>query len=141
MALLLDTNLVLDWIMKRPPFHQNAAEIVELCTRGKLRGYIAAHSILNIFYITRKDYSNKERRDLSKLLCDRFEIIEIGHKQILLALDSPSFKDLEDSLQIECAREKNIDYIITRDIDGFKNSKVAVMLPSEFLTLWRANPF
>jgi len=104
--------------------------------RGKLRGYLAAHTILNVFYITRKDFSVEERGDLSRLLCDRFEIIGIERKQILGALDIPDFKDLEDSLQMECANEKGLDYIITRDIKDFKDSTITAISPEKFLYLW-----
>ena len=135
-ALLIDTNIVLDWILKRRQFHQDATEIISLCMRGKLRGYLAAHTILNVFYITRKDFSVEERGDLSRLLCDRFEIIGIERKQILGALDIPDFKDLEDSLQMECANEKGLDYIITRDIKDFKDSTITAISPEKFLYLW-----
>jgi len=138
-AILIDTNLVLDWTMKRQPFHQDATEIIGLCMSGKLRGYLAAHTVLNVFYITRKDFGVEERNNFSRLLCNRFTIIGIGREQMLAALDGDGFKDLEDSLQMECAYEKNVDYIITRDVSDFKNSRITTMLPKEFLALWRTS--
>jgi len=136
MALLTDTNILLDWILKRQPFHQNATNIIELCMHGKIQGYLAAHTVLNIFYITRKDFDLEERRDLSRLLCYRFEIIGIDRRLMIEALDTFDFNDLEDGLQAKCAIEKNLDYIITRDMDGFKDSDVKAILPEDFLTLW-----
>jgi len=134
-ALLIDTNIVLDWVLKRPPFHHDATKIIDLCMRGKATGYLAAHTILNVFYITRKDLSIIERRDLSRLLCDRFEIIGIDRRSMITALDTFNFKDIEDSLQMQCAYEKSLDFIITRDIKDFKDSKIKVLLPSDFLAL------
>ena len=139
LALLIDTNIVLDWILKRPPFHENATEIIDLCMRKKVDGYLAAHTVLNIFYITRKDFNVTERRDLSRLLCSRFEIIGIDRRLIIQALDDLNFKDIEDSLQIECAIEKGLDYIITRDINHFKDSNVKSISPYEFLHKWRTD--
>ena len=136
LALLIDTNIVLDWILKRCPFHESATEIVDLCMRGKIQGYLAAHTVLNVFYITRRDFSVDERRDLSRLLCNRFEIIGVDRRTMLEAMDVIGFHDLEDSVQMRCADEKGLDYIVTRDINDFKYSEVAAIMPDDFLTLW-----
>ena len=42
-------------------------------------------------------------------------------------------EDLEDGLQIQCATKSGLDYIVTRNIDDFKNSSVPAILPSDFL--------
>ena len=47
-ALLIDTNIVLDWLLERQPFAGNAERIMEYCISGNLRGYLAGHSLLNI---------------------------------------------------------------------------------------------
>jgi predicted nucleic acid-binding protein len=133
MALLIDTNVVLDWILKRSGFHENATKIVGFCMSGKMRGYLAAHTVLNVFYITRKDFSLEERRDLSRLLCNRFEIIGVNRQIMLDALAVSDFRDLEDEVQSQCAADENLDYIITRDIGGFVNSKVRPISPNDFL--------
>ena len=135
MALLIDTNIVLDWILKRQPFHENATKLIDLCMRREIQGYLAAHTILNVFYITRKDFNVAERRDLSRLLCNRFIIIGIDCRLIIEALDLLDFKDLEDNLQIQCAIEKDLDYIITRDINDFKNSSVKALLPEDYFAM------
>jgi len=137
-ALLIDTNVILDWILKRQPFHQDATYIVDLCMHRKIRGYLTVHTVLNAFYITRKDLMLTERRDLSRLLCNRFEIIGVNREQILNALDAINFKDIEDGLQMQCAEENNLDYIITRDIKDFQNSKVKVILPEDFIAMWKS---
>jgi len=141
MALLIDTNIVLDWILKRQPFHQEASQIIDLCMCGKHHGYLAAHSILNVFYIIRKDLCVEERKDLTRLLCNKFEIIGIECRQILKSLDIFNFKDIEDSLQIQCAIEENLDFIITRNIKDFQYSRVKALLPEDFLAMLNNTPF
>jgi len=141
MALLIDTNIVLDWILKRRPFHESATKIIDLCTRGEVTGYLAAHTVINVFFITRKDYSVAQRRDLSRLLCNRFEITGIDRQVIINSLESSDFQDLEDELQIQCAISERLDYIITRDTKGFEASKIKAISPEVFLDKLRENAF
>jgi predicted nucleic acid-binding protein len=41
--------------------------------------------------------------------------------------------DFEDALQIECAKEFNADYVITRDLLGFSSSGIEVISPIDFI--------
>lgn len=43
------------------------------------------------------------------------------------------FKDYEDAVQSACAVRVKADYIITRNMKDFEESKVAAIKPSEFL--------
>ena len=43
------------------------------------------------------------------------------------------FADLEDRLQVECAREVKADYIITRNTSDFQASPIQAILPEDFL--------
>ena len=45
-------------------------------------------------------------------------------------------QDFEDSLIYSSALNSNIDYIITRDKKGFKNSKVKTIAPNSFLAFY-----
>jgi predicted nucleic acid-binding protein len=62
MVILIDTNILIDFLEKREPFRQNAIRIIQKNIDKELVGCIAAHSIPNIFYILRKNYSVDERK-------------------------------------------------------------------------------
>ena len=49
--ILLDTNILLDYLLMREPFYDNASEIVRRCVDGIYRGCVAAHSISKIVLI------------------------------------------------------------------------------------------
>jgi predicted nucleic acid-binding protein len=136
-ALLIDTNVVLDWILKREPFHTNAKAIMELCLNRKARGYLACHTILNLFFLLRKERSIEERKELLLMLCNEFDIIGIDQKMLVKVLCCDNFKDLEDDIQMQCAAEMELDYIITKDIKGFKDSKIKAISPEDFLAQWQ----
>jgi len=52
--ILIDTNVLLDYLLEREPFFEDAKKVIMLCTEGNTKGCIAAHSISNMFFILRK---------------------------------------------------------------------------------------
>ncbi len=135
MVILVDTNVLVDVLMKREPYRKNAEEILTKCASREVIGYLAAHSLPNLFYILRKAYSQEERRTFIKDLCSIFCISDLTAKKILAAAENEKFLDFEDCLQEECAVEAMADYIVTRNPDDFANSRVKVVQTEEFLEL------
>lgn len=135
MVILVDTNIVLDVFMDREPYASEARIIMSKCADREVIGYLAAHSIPNLFYILRKKYSPKERRALIRNLCDIFRISEINQAKIISAVENEMFSDFEDCLQEECAVETMADYIVTRNLDDYKTSRIKAIEPSEFVKL------
>jgi predicted nucleic acid-binding protein len=133
LAVLVDTDVLLDFLIDREPFTKNARELILKSQEKKINAFLAAHSITNIFYILRKIYSASERKQYLMNLCRCISVVEIGHEVIYKALANNNFADIEDCLQAECAKAVNADYIITRDIQGFIHSKVPAILPEDFL--------
>jgi predicted nucleic acid-binding protein len=66
-------------------------------------------------------------------LCEFIEIAGIEKKEVINALTNEVFDDLEDCLQVECARMVNADYVVTRDISDFSASPIPAILPEELL--------
>ena len=66
-------------------------------------------------------------------LCGFVEIAGIQKKQVIDALINEDFNDLEDRLQVECARMVNADCIVTRNITDFSTSPIPAVLPEDLL--------
>ena len=49
MKVLIDTNILLDYLLKREPYRLDSEIIVKACKDNKICGYMAAHSVINIF--------------------------------------------------------------------------------------------
>jgi predicted nucleic acid-binding protein len=133
MVVLLDTDVLLDFLNRRVPNNVYADKIIELCSDGIIKGCIASISIPNIFYIMRKDLPLKELRDLVLGLCDIVDIVGFGKQEIITSLLNDDFSDFEDCLQTECAKRANADYIITRNLADFSNSQILAISPEKFL--------
>lgn len=133
MNILIDTNIVLDFLLKREPYVKNAEAIFKACKEFRVYGFIAAHSIPDIFYIMRKCFTLYELKQIIKLLTDFISIVNLTEEMILFALSEHNFADFEDCLQDKCAQEIKADYIITRNIKDFEFSKVKAIEPSDFI--------
>ena len=135
MVILVDTNIVLDVLLKREPYRTNSEIILSKCADRQIIGYSAAHTIPNIFYILRKSYTRQERRKLIKNLCSIFRVSDLNLDKILSAIDNEDFTDFEDCLQEECAVNIMADYIVTRNPKDFEKSRVKVIDPEGFILL------
>ena len=96
---------------------------------------MAAHSVTNMFFILRKEFSLEERRELLLGLTELIPVIGIDGRKINSALKQNDFKDFEDCLQAECAKEINASYIITRNVSDYSLSTVTAVTPHNFLDI------
>lgn len=137
LKILIDTNIILDWLLHREPFHSNAEYIVEKCMSGGVDGYLTAHMMSDLFYILRKKLIAEKRKELLIFLCDTMEIISEDKETIRRALRNEQWMDLEDGLQMQCADKEEMDYIVTRNIRDFKMSKVLAIEPQQFIEIYK----
>ena len=135
MVILIDTNVLLDFLTKRIPYYDDARNIIRLCADEQVQGYIAFHSLPNIFYILRKSHSDADKRALLKKLCLVLQVIGASHEKVFDAIECIEFSDFEDCLQDKCAMEISANFIITRNVDDFRYSKIKAITPRNFLDI------
>ncbi|WP_038108096.1 type II toxin-antitoxin system VapC family toxin [Treponema pedis] len=136
MRILIDTNIIIDLVQDREPYSENALRIINSCITRENIGYISSHSLIDLFFILRKDKTVKERKALILNLCKFFNIVAEENEYFVSVCNNNDWNDLEDGLQMKCAEAESLDYIITRDREnGFKNSPVKTINPEEFLKL------
>lgn len=133
--ILIDTNVLIDYLLTREPFYEDAKNIVSICVDGKVKGCIAAHSISNMFFILRKDFNLDERREVLLNLCSISDIEGIDKIKLITGLQNEDFSDFEDCLQMECAKAYGAEFIITRNTDDYKGSEITVILPKDYLEM------
>ena len=130
MKVLIDTNSILDVLCSRREFLEDSVKIFKLCEIKKIDGCISALSIPNIVYIMRRELDAEKTRDILGKLSFIFTIADLRAEDLVRAAEM-DFKDYEDALQSACATRIKANYIITRNIKDFANSKVAAIKPSE----------
>jgi len=132
--IVIDINILMDFLFKREG-HEKVAEIFNLCSRGKIKGFICAHEITTLFYFLNKAVNDKIKikKTLSGIM-KQFTVIEVNAEILNKALYS-EISDYEDAVIEISSSEKNIDYIITRNIRDYKKSIVDVIAPEELLEI------
>lgn len=136
MKILINTNIILDFIQSREPFSENASKIINSCVKKENEGYISAHSLSDIFFILRKYKTVEERKALILNLCSFFTVIPEDKNFYTAVCQNNNWNDLEDGLQMKCADFEKLDYIVTRDAGkGFNDSPVKVISAEDFLNV------
>jgi len=131
----LDTNVLLDVLMRRTGFCDSAAVLWELAHRRLIAGHVAAISFNNIYYVLRRTDGQKRAREALRLLRDTFEIVAVDHMTINQSINSP-VADFEDAIQYQCALRTGAAYLITRNSGHFPAGGPAVVSPPEFLQIY-----
>jgi predicted nucleic acid-binding protein len=133
MKVLIDTNIVLDLLLEREPFINDALNLFEQIEQGKLKGYIAATTITNIFYIIRKAENREVAVDAVNRILIGLELCEVNRTVIETALRQ-GLKDFEDGIQLGCAITSQLDVIVTRDLKDFAGANFLVCSISDLLS-------
>ena len=129
----VDTNIVLDYLGERTGDLPACEILIEASLDNKVVLVIAAHSLTNMFYITRKSFPTAERLQMIRSICGICKTHPVSGTTIEKAIASGYSTDLEDALQIQCAIESDCDYFITRDKDLFEKCPIRILFPNELV--------
>ncbi len=134
MDVLLDTDVILDYLADRVPYADDTERIFTLIEERKIKGNATSLSFCNIYYIMRKHGSSHRRAvELLRILSGYLQLLKVDEGSVLQALDS-DFKDFEDALQYYSVLDyKRIDVILTRNVKDYDHADIAVMTPDSFL--------
>ncbi|HMG09817.1 MAG TPA: PIN domain-containing protein [Mucilaginibacter sp.] len=129
----VDTNILIDLLVDRPPFSKFAIEIFNLAEKKQVKLFTSSHSYATTHYLLKKYIGEKELRELLYSLLDFIDLISIDISIIKKSLLS-NHKDFEDAIQIFAANSiSNMDFIITRNLKDFKDAGITVLPPDEVI--------
>lgn len=132
---LIDSDVILDLLLNREPFAEDAAQLLTRCEQKQVQGFVTPIIFSNLYYVLRKLTTHEKIIQELKKLLDLVDILHIDKPVIAAALQS-KFKDFEDALQSHAAEnQNNIKVIVTRNTKDYKHSSIAVMTPGDYLKL------
>ena len=111
MKILIDTNVIMDVLVKREHFYVDSARVWTLIRRKFIAGYLSAISINNLYYIVNKLQGQK--------------IVESFVDQTL--------EDFEDLIQYFSALHEGCDFLVTRNKKDFPSIGIKIISPGELL--------
>ena len=131
--LFLDTNIVIDFLLEREEWLDEAASILSLADIGEIEVYCSTLSLATASFFMEKAKMPHDvlRRKLSGF-CEICQLSPVDENVARLSLDS-DFKDFEDALQYYSALAVKAGVIITRNGKDFKNSTLPVKTATDWL--------
>jgi predicted nucleic acid-binding protein len=129
-TVLVDLNVLLDVLQKREPHYPASAKVWAAIEEGRLRGFIAAHSVTTLFYLLARHLSWSEALDAIRDLLGVFSVAQVDEAVIQEAL-AFGWQDFEDAVQMAAAAGVEADYLITRNPKDFEGGVISVLQPAE----------
>ncbi|MCX8484587.1 MAG: PIN domain-containing protein [Bacteroidia bacterium] len=133
MAILLDTNILLDFLLMREPYYNAAREIVALARQNKYRFRITPLTLSTTYYMLRKVYGHGKSMLLLQELVNTIPCVSSGDSICGDALFT-KMSDFEDALQVAMSKS-SCELIITRNVKDFKKADLKAVTPTEFLSV------
>lgn len=140
--LLLDTNIVIDFLNEREPFYEKA-RLLMICGRvGEFELWLASSQITDLIYILSDGGKQGQVEEVVKHLRELrtfVNVFAVSDREIDLTL-AAAWKDPEDYLLVEVALALNVDAAITRNRKDFPEGLVRVLDCDEFFE-WMSEDF
>ena len=138
MKVMVDTNVVLDLLLDRTPHATNAAQIFSLIECNVIAGCLGSTTLTTVHYLATKAVgSQKALQEIRKLL-RLFEVAPVNRAVLEAALAAEGFRDFEDAVLHEAARQADADALVTRNESDFRKAVLTVYEPRELINIVQA---
>ena len=139
MKILFDTNVILDALLRRQPHDIPATQLLAAVECRQLTGLLAATTVTTIHYLaTRAADRVQAQQHITRLLM-LFSVAPVTQLVLADAL-LLSFRDYEDAVLHEAARQAGAEGIVTRNGDDFSTASLPIYTPDELLNVLKAVP-
>ena len=131
--LFLDTNIVIDALLRTGELRDAALRILSLSEKGQAEVFCSALSLATASYFMEKaKMEHGEILERLSIFCEYCTPTRVDADIVRQALDS-AFTDFEDALQYFSALTEDAEVIITRNGKDFTASRLPVMTATEYL--------
>lgn len=130
--ILVDTDVILDVALDRDPHAEASAALLDRLERGPVKGFVAWHTLSNLYYLLRPAEEQAEVREFLAGLTAFLRVAPSDTDAFREAVEL-SMGDLEDAMQVAAARSCGARFIATRNLSDFRDSPIAALPPAEAL--------
>ena len=121
MNLLLDTNVLIDYLGRKEPFFLSAQKVVIAGFFGDARLWVPSQSVVDAFYVLSRYVDSARLQAAILKALTVIEPVDLTGASLERAARL-GWDDLEDCLIALAAERVGADYLITRDAKGFARS-------------------
>lgn len=137
MKILFDTNVVLDLLLDRAPFADDAEILFGFVEEGRLQGYLCATTLTTLHYLAAKAVGSARAKEQLQTLLTLFEIAPVTRAVLEEAL-ADECRDFEDAVLCRAALQVGATQIVTRNPADFKTCALPIVSPRELVSGLRA---
>ena len=132
MRVFLDTNILLDVLLNREEFIADSNAVILRCEAAGAQMFIAWHGLATAYYLLKRGRTELEAlAEVDKILAwARVASATDAGARLARRL---SCGDFEDALQAVSAETCGADWLVTRNVDDFSQSRVPALTPKDFL--------
>ena len=134
MRVMFDTNVILDLLLDREPFVQEAKPLIAKVEQGVISGVLCATTITTIHYLLGRSLGKSRTSEVIGSLLKLFEVASVTRAVLEDALEADD-RDYEDAVLYKSAYHSGVDLIVTRDHSGFGKADMPVMNYNELMVL------
>jgi predicted nucleic acid-binding protein len=134
LKLLIDTNVILDVILKRGQPGIDAARLLTALQSHQADGYVAAHAVTTIYYIVAKETDDATARLAVVYLLQLVSVVPLTTQDFHAAI-AIGMADFEDSVHAAAALAVQANYVVTGNKKDFRHSPVPPRSAAEILPL------
>lgn len=135
MKLMIDTNIILDIMLKREPFFNASYSALTGAIGRDIECMISTSAVTDLFYLLRKAFKSSEKaRQTIGTLTQTFSLAAVTPPEVNAALIS-DIADFEDAVVDAVALHNKASYIITRNTRDYASSSVPAIAPEELLPI------
>ena len=135
MKIMIDTNIVMDVLLKREPFFASSYEVMKRSALEQVEGFVSSTAATDIFCLLRRALKDGQAaRDSLEKLSRLVGFADALGEDVHAALAS-NMPDFEDALVAAIAERCHMDCIVTRNTRDFVESPVRAMTPQAFLEM------
>ncbi len=132
--LFIDSDIILDIILKREPFFSDSQKLLSLIERNYFSGFTSSLIVANCYYIISSNKDKETALEAISKIRSILNVLPFTDKEIGESLSS-SIKDFEDGVQYFIALNNRIDNLITRNISYYRGLDINILTPKDFLNL------
>ena len=155
--ILLDTNVLVDYLLGRNPGCNACKRIITLSAEGQHALYAASSSLKDVYHLIEASLKRAQRTQAGGLtdaqanaaaevawactrqLLDTLLVVSVGREECLQAFTLRSLhNDFEDNLVVAAARAAQANFLVTGDAKLRDHAPVGCLSPGDMATLLEA---
>lgn len=134
MKLLLDTNVIIDYLGGKEPQYDAAVKIIASGFFGDNELWASATSYKDAFYVLRKYVDGLRVQEAISVLCGLVKTCAVAADDPVRAANM-QWNDYEDAFIALGAQRVKADYIVTSDKKDFSRSAIPAISPTKLLSI------